>query len=128
MVDRLKVAEHGVLGGRLVKVPQLQKKKGRDTVRQNKISTVDYLSIVCVWFVYSYNKIRNNTTKQQQALAHLHIHELVVGAGGQQEASRCVGKLTVVDLLFMLLLKHPQQHGSLHVPHLRETQVHLMTN
>lgn len=50
---------------------------------------------------------------------HLDIQELVVGASGQQEALCRVGKLTVVDLFFMLLLKDSQLHGSLHIPHLK---------
>ena len=50
--------------------------------------------------------------------AHLGVHELVVGAGGQQEATLCVGELTVVDLLLVLVLKHPHQSPTLHVPHL----------
>lgn len=33
MVDRLKVAKHGVLGGRLVEVPQLQK---QEVIRRDK--------------------------------------------------------------------------------------------
>lgn len=43
----------------------------------------------------------------KQTLTHLDVQELVIGASGQQEALFCVGKLTVVDLLFMLLLKDP---------------------
>jgi len=53
------------------------------------------------------------------SLAYLDVQEVVVGAGGQQEAPRRVGELTVVDLLLVLLLKHPEQHGALHVPHLK---------
>lgn len=50
---------------------------------------------------------------------HLNIHKLVIGAGDQQEAPHSVGELAVVDLLFMLLLKDPQQHGALCIPNLR---------
>lgn len=49
----------------------------------------------------------NKSQDAKQTLAHLDIHDVVVGAGGQQEALCCVSKLTVVDLLFMLLLKDP---------------------
>lgn len=59
--------------------------------------------------------------KAANTIAHLGIQDLVVGAGGQQQAwRRRVGELTVVDLLLVLLLKDPEQHGSLHVPHLQE--------
>ncbi len=53
------------------------------------------------------NKLQNRRVQAKQTLAHLDIQQLVVGAGRQQEAPCCVGKLTVVDLLFMLLLKDP---------------------
>lgn len=53
---------------------------------------------------------------------HLNVHELVIGAGDQQEAPHRVGELAVVDLLFMLLLKDPQEHGSLRIPNLRDTR------
>lgn len=53
------------------------------------------------------NKSQDRHSHGKQTLTHLDIHELVIGAGGQQEASCCVGKLTVVDLLFVLFLKDP---------------------
>lgn len=55
-------------------------------------------------------------------LTHLNIEELVIGAGGQQEAVCRIGELTVVDLFFVFLLEDPEQHGSLHIPHLSVAQ------
>lgn len=111
MVDWLEVAKHGVLGGRLVEVPQLQKR-----IKTNKEREGDR----------SRNKPRQSTLRSGEGdvrFAHLNVQHLVIGAGGQQEASCRVGELTVVHLLFVLLLKHPQEHGSLHVPHLRDARV-----
>lgn len=65
------------------------------------------------------NKVFTSRSLYYHTLLHLNIHELVIGAGDQQEALYRVGELAVVDLLFMLLLKDPQEHGSLCIPNLR---------
>lgn len=63
--------------------------------------------------IFKFRSLYNHTS------LHLNIHKLVIGAGDQQEAPHRVGELAVVDLLFMLLLKDPQEHGSLRIPNLR---------
>lgn len=106
MADWLKVAKHGILGGWPVQVPHLQQTEKYN--ENDKIQTMQVTRQACYMHV--------NT------LSHLDIQKLVVGAGRQQESSCCVGKLTVVDLLLMLLLKDSQQLDSLHIPHLTDTQ------
>lgn len=90
----LKVAKHGVLGWWLVEVPQLQ---------------TEHKEWVQKWWWF----------KMWKHMHNLNVHELVIGAGDQQEAPHRVGELAVVDLLFMLLLEDPQKPSSLHIPNLR---------
>lgn len=65
------------------------------------------------------NNIFKFRSPYNHTILDLSIHNLVVGAGDQQEAPHGVGELAVVDLLFMLLLKDPQKYGPLCIPNLR---------